>query len=66
MKDEISFDVIGDNKLQAGTITTIKNKKIDVDGTYKVISSNHTINGTKEEISVSVKKYKKQTNYLHI
>lgn len=59
VSEEISFDVISDNNLQAGVITTIQNDKINVNGTYKITSSKHSIKGTMENVSVSVEKYEK-------
>lgn len=59
ISEEITFSVIGDNKLQAGTITTILNDKININGAYKITSSKHSIIGTIENVEVSVQKYKK-------
>lgn len=59
LQSEVSFNVVGDYKLQSGTITTIQNKKISIDGAYKIKSSCHTIKGTIENVEVSVEKYEK-------
>lgn len=57
VEQEISFNVIGDNKLRVGTATTIRNEKININGVYKITSSRHSIKGTAENVEVLVEKY---------
>lgn len=61
MVDTISFDVIADYKLHKGVITTIENENIDINGSYKVLSSTHSISGTIENVHVMVEKTERQS-----
>ena len=49
--------MIADYHMRKGVITTINNELLNLEGSYKIISSDHSIEGTKERVNVTVKKY---------
>ena len=57
VQDSISLNMIADYHMRKGVITTINNELLNLEGNYKIISSDHSIEGTKERVNVTVKKY---------
>lgn len=57
VQDNISLNMIADYHMRKGVITTINNELLNLEGNYKIISSDHSIEGTKERVNVTVKKY---------
>ncbi len=51
------FTVNGDYNMHKGVITDITNSQIGIDGNYLIISSEHTVGGTKEKVRINVEKY---------
>lgn len=50
----ISFEVRADYKLCTGKTTKIENRRLDLNDTYRVISSKHIIEATNEKVIVAV------------
>lgn len=53
----MSFEVRADYKLCTGITTKIENRRLDLNDTYRVISSKHIIEATNEKVIVSVVLY---------
>lgn len=56
VKNTISLDIIGDDRIKKGVIIPINNKELKLDGNYLVQSSEHTISSTAHKIKVNLKK----------
>ena len=54
----MSFEVRADYKLLTGITTKIENRRLDLNDTYRVISSKHMIEATNEKVIVTVILYK--------
>ena len=54
VKTEMSFEVRADHHLRIGVKTWIKNKRLNLDDAYRVISSKHIIEGTSEKVHITV------------
>ena len=50
----MSFEVRADHHLRIGVKTWIKNKRLNLDDAYRVISSKHIIEGTSEKVQITV------------
>ena len=50
----MSFEVRADYKLHTGITTKIENRRLDLNDTYRVISSKHMIEATNEKVIVAV------------
>ena len=56
-KEGISFTVIGDFNIRKGIFTLIENDKLDINGLYKITSSNHEIVGPVEKVTMDLVRY---------
>ena len=57
VKENISLSILGDYTLQKGTITNITNNILNLDNSYRIDSTEHSIQGTTENVKINITQF---------
>lgn len=64
ISNEINLNVIGDYNLKKGAIFDLKNEELNLDGEYLIETSDHTISGVKEQVTIKIRKIPKLEEHM--
>ena len=54
VKNTISLNFIADYNMRVGIMNTINNDIMKIHGDYKILTSNHAIRGTEEDVTITI------------